>query len=328
MLDIGVDIVLWLQSLGNWLVMPMRILSFLGTEEFYLLVAPVILWCVDTGLGMRVGLLLMISGGINDAVKVVLHAPRPYWYNGGVTAFSAETSFGIPSGHAQNAVSVWGALANGVKRRWAWIAAVAVMVLIGVSRVYLGMHFPSDVLAGWLIGAALLWAFIKLEPAVMAWARRQSVAGRLLASFAASLALIGAGALARLSLGSWTMPAEWVSKALAAQPGVEPAPLALSGLISNAGTLFGLAAGGIWLARRGGLDVRGAWWQMLLRYGVGALGVLLLWRGLDMVFPDGENVVAYIFRYIRYGLIGLWVSGLGPIVFVVLRLGKKAHQAT
>ncbi len=326
MLDIGITIVLFLQNLGAWLATPMKIISFLGNEEFFLLVAPVVLWCVDVGLGLRVGLLLMVSGGINYAVKIVFHAPRPFWYDPRVQALSTETGFGIPSGHSQHAVAVWGSLANGLKRRWAWITAIVIIGLIGVSRLYLGMHFPTDVLAGWLIGAVVLWLFVKLEAPVMGWMRRQSLAMQLGSVFAASLILILLGLLAKLSLGSWTIPAEWVSNAIAANPDATPAPLALSGLISNAGTFFGLAAGAIWLGRRGGFSARGAWWQLLLRYLAGVVVVLIIWRGLDMIFPDGETFVALSFRYLRYFLVGLWVSGLGPMVFIALRLGEKAKK--
>jgi hypothetical protein len=63
-----------------------------------------------------------------------------------------------------------------------------------------------------------------------------------------------------------------------------------------------------------------------LRYVLGVIGVLVIWRGLDVIFPDGENLVALVFRYLRYGLVGLWVSALGPLVFLRLNLAEPAQK--
>lgn len=317
----GITLILFLQGLGGWLTAPMRVFTFLGNEEFFLLVAPAVYWCWDAAVGLRVGLLLMISGGVNYAVKIALHGPRPYWYDTRVVALSTETSFGIPSGHAQHAVAVWGTLANAIRRRWAWVAAIVVIFFIGLSRLYLGVHFPTDLLAGWLIGALLLWGFLKLEAPVMAWLRQQTTIGQASAALAASLILIALGALAQISLGGGVIPAEWVQNATAVMPPGEPFdPLDLSGLISNAGAFFGMAAGAIWLARRGGYSARGEWWQLLLRYLVGLVGVVVLWYGLGKVFPRGETLLPYALRYLRYALVGGWVTGLGPWLFVTLKL--------
>jgi len=68
---------------------------------------------------------------------VAFHAPRPYWYSKDVKALSAEGTFGLPSGHAQRAVVLFGALAAWLKRGWAWAAAIALILLVGLSRLYL-----------------------------------------------------------------------------------------------------------------------------------------------------------------------------------------------
>lgn len=96
------------QSLGDWLVVPMKLLSFLGVEEFYLIALSFLYWCVDAGLGLRVGVMMLFSSGLNTILKIPFHAPRPYWVSTAVKPLWAESSFGIPSGHAQQAVAVWG----------------------------------------------------------------------------------------------------------------------------------------------------------------------------------------------------------------------------
>jgi len=326
-LDLGIAVILFLQSLGDWLIAPMQFFSFLGYEEFFLLIAPGIYWSLNAQLGLRVGLFLMISGNINSFLKLAGLGPRPYWYDARVRALSAETSFGIPSGHAQHAVVVWGTLARHFKRGWAWALAIAIMLLIGVSRLYLGMHFLTDVLAGWLIGAVLLWLFPYLERFALYWIKGKSSGEQGLGILGVSLAMVLIGALLKLNLGDWTFPSEWMNLATKAVPDVLPDPLALSGFLTNSGAFFGLAWGGILIQKQGGYNAEGPLWQRVGRFFVGLVGVLILWNGLGMIFPRGENLIAYALRFIRYGLVGLWVVYLAPLAFYRLRLATPPGTA-
>ena len=66
-----------IQGWGDWLTTPMSFLSFLGQEEFYLLIMPALLWCWDAAAGLRIGVMLLLSGGINSISKLAFHGPRP-----------------------------------------------------------------------------------------------------------------------------------------------------------------------------------------------------------------------------------------------------------
>jgi membrane-associated phospholipid phosphatase len=323
--SIGIQFILWLQSLSGWLTPVMKMFTFLGNEQFYLIVAPAIIWCIDASLGIRLGLFLMINGMVNSALKVAFHGPRPYWYSSEVKALgSAENSFGVPSSHAQNAVVVWGTLAEHIKHRWVWILATVLMLLIGISRLYLAVHFPHDVLLGWIFGALMLWAMLRLEKPVLNWLKKYRFEIQLLIIFIFSLVLILIVMLAQFSLGSWTLPVEWIKNAQLAFP-EEPAinPLSFHNFLSSTGAFFGIAAGWLWLSKLGGFSTKGVWWKLVLRYVIGLLGVLILYLGLGTIFPENENFISYALRYIRYALIGLWISGLAPWVFLKLRLADR-----
>lgn len=323
--QLGIAIIAGLQSIGAWLVEPMRLVTFLGNEEFYLFVAPAIYWCLDAQLGLRVGLSLMITGVVNSTFKFALVGPRPYWYSPAVTAYSTETSFGVPSGHAQNAVVVWGVLAAWFKRPWAWISAIVIMLLIGFSRQYLAVHFPHDVLVGWIIGAGLLWAILKWEKPVSQWFSQRAVNRQIFSAFGVSLAFILIGVLVRglVTSSGWTLPQAWVDTAMSADPLADPPdPLSLSGLISNAAVFFGLALGAILLRQNGGFQAGGPAWQRLVRFIIGLVGVFLLWYGLGEIFPRGEYFASYLLRYLRYSLVGLWIAGVAPLLFIRFRLAK------
>ena len=322
--ETGIAFITWLQGLGLWLAGLMNFISFLGVEEFYLLLAPAVFWCLDAGLGLQIALFLMVSNGLNASFKMLFHGPRPYWFDASVRSLSAnaETSFGIPSGHAQHAVVMWGALANYFKRRWVWAVAILLMFLIGLSRIFLAVHFPHDVLAGWLIGILLLWALTLASKPVVAWMQRLGAAQQYLAALGAALALILLAWLSRLYAAGFAIPAEWPANALAAFPDEPIAPLSLNGVISNAGAFFGLAAGAIWLKPRGGFDTKGDWKQYAGRYFIGLIGTLVMWRGLALIFPGGENLLAYVLRFIRYGLVGIWITALAPMLFWRLKLAQ------
>ena len=133
-----------------------------------------------------------------------------------------------------------------------------------------------------------------------------------------SLLLLLIGALVELSLVGWTIPIAWVKHAKAA--GVVLDPFRLDGLITTTASFFGLSAGAIWMETRGGFRVQGPLWKRGLRYAVGVVGVLVLWMGLGAVFPRGAHPTAYALRYLRYALVGGWVTGIAPWLFERLRL--------
>jgi hypothetical protein len=69
------------------------------------------------------------------------------------------------------------------------------------------------------------------------------------------------------------------------------------------------------------LDLKpGPWLKRLLRYFLGLIGVLILYLGLGSLFPDSEMFISYSIRYIRYALIGFWISGFAPWLFIKLKL--------
>ena len=321
-LNIGITWNVFFQNLGDWLKTPMEIFSFFGTEYFFLLLLPALYWCVEAGTGLRVGIILLLSTSVNDSLKLAFHGPRPYWISTDVIGYASETSFGAPSGHAQIAAGVWGMLAARLYKWWGWLIAFLVIFLIGISRLYLGVHFPHDVILGWLIGVILLWLVLRFWKATTEWVKKMSLGQQTLAAFLGSLVLILFSLIPFfwLKITNWQPPQAWSGYAQEA--------VTLSGAFTTAGTVFGLLAGLAWFNRQGGFDTKGSFWQRMLRYLLGVVGVLIFYFGLKILFglivPETEAVLPLLLRYIRYVLVGAWVSAGAPWIFVKTRLAGKA----
>lgn len=154
---------LWVHSaFPTWLDAPMRLITTLGYPQ---VVVPLLLLATYAfyrkGLKLSAALLLVSVPGsaiLGTALKSFYGRARPELFDSGYEA----PFFSFPSGHAITAVSFYGVLtlltARRLRGRWRWFLAMAgaiLVFLIGFSRLYLGVHYPSDVLAGYL--AAALW---------------------------------------------------------------------------------------------------------------------------------------------------------------------------
>lgn len=321
-LEVAVN--LYLQSLGNWTYSIMKALSFLGQEEFFLVLMPFLYWCVDARLGLRVGMMLLLSNGVNGFLKVTFAGPRPYWLESSVEGVIGESSFGIPSGHAQIAASVWGYLAALIRKRGFTIVAILIIFLIGLSRLFLGVHFLRDVLSGWLIGALLVLLFIRLEPAFVRTISKWSFRQKMLGILAGCTLLLIIFLVPFWLRDSYLLPQTWLNNALADVPDVTPYPLSRDGVFTVIGTILGMLFGYTWFTHRYGVfNTEGSPPVVLLRFVLGLAGVLVLWFGLGQLFPRSEDLIGYGLRLFRYTLIGLWVSAVAPMIFMALKLAKR-----
>src|SRR5690606_14174202 len=161
---LGLDVVLWLQAGGSRLLDLLAMaLNAAGSEYVFMVVLSVIYWGVNRYLGLRVLFALLLAVTLNIALKLLFQAPRPFEVSDAVRVVAEAGSYGLPSNHVMSAVAIWGYLALYLRRRWVTVAVVVYVLLMAWSRMYAGVHYPQDVVAGALLGLLSLWLSRWLE---------------------------------------------------------------------------------------------------------------------------------------------------------------------
>jgi len=297
----GTEVLVAIQSYSNeWLVAFFTFFTYLGYEEFYLVVLPLIFWCIDKRIGAGLGYLSMLSVWLNSVIKYRFCIPRPSDPRCYVPL--PETSPSFPSGHAQNAVANWGYLALRFRNRIFTIVAAIVILGIGLSRLVLAVHFPQDVIGGWLIGLLLLVVYAWAEVPVGRWIAGQKTIVQLVLAVAVPVLLI------------FLHPAD--------TQGQYPAEGAVTPMSVMVGFGIGLIMEHTWVR----FKVDGEWWRRGLRYLVGVILVVIVYLAPKLLLPEempyGLEATA---RFVRYALLGWVAAFLGPWLFVRLRLAGQAE---
>lgn len=297
----GLDIVRVIQSMGNpALTAAMKALSFLGSEHAYLLLLPFFYWCVDERKGLKLGFVFFVSSWLNASLKTLWAQPRPYDFDPAV-GLAHEKTYGLPSGHAQGSAVFWGVVGSWLRRPRGLLVAAALPLAVGFSRVYLGVHFPTDVFAGWALGLLVLALYAAFGPLAEALFAAASPRVRLIAFAAAALAMnalhredVSFGAvLLGMGAGYVLMRERWSFRAS-----------------------LGASGGGASAAERAA------------RYGIGVAALAVLYVGLKALFPGEDSAYYRLFRFLRYGALGFWVSAGAPWLFLRLKLAAQPRPAT
>lgn len=167
--------------------------SFLGDELFSIAILAVFYWCVDKKNGERLAFSVLCSTTLNGVFKDSFRMTRPIGTDGinspGVESVKLdnpapgayEYSYSFPSGHAQTSSSLFSGIALWFKRSWVTLVSVFFMLMISLSRLYLGVHWPKDVLVGMVLGTLttvlIFWLAGKVKNPTVLYA---SVAAALL----------------------------------------------------------------------------------------------------------------------------------------------------
>ena len=138
------------------------VITLCGEETVFMAVGMIVFWCVSKSQGYYLLCTGFVGTVLNQFLKILCRVPRPWVKDPSFTivesAREAASGYSFPSGHTQTSVGLFGGLARWNRVRWLRIAAIALCVLVPLSRMYLGVHTPADVLVS--VGIALLLIFV------------------------------------------------------------------------------------------------------------------------------------------------------------------------
>ena len=133
-----------------------------GGTFIYLMIFFIIFWGINKNMGKILLFVYVSSNFVNYYAKAIISNDRPPesdWLLIGASHLST------PSGHAMSSTVFWGMNSLKIKRLAMWITSIIIILLVGLSRIYLGVHWLGDVLTGWLFGITiLLLVWILEEP--------------------------------------------------------------------------------------------------------------------------------------------------------------------
>lgn len=298
-----VELIEWIQkTLGSLNGTVGRVLSFIGGEMGLLMVLLIVLFCWKKESGKRMALIITAVNTWLPMLKAVVMRPRPYMeYPDRVQGVAdvgnsaslddvAAQGYSFPSIHSASATSLFIPLASEVKKRWMWIAAIFFSFLVGISRAVTGMHYPTDILAGWALG------------------------------------LVGAGICLLLEK---KVKNEWIRHLIllvSVLPGLFF--VRTEDYYTSLGLLTGLIAAIHFEERFVNFKDTRNIWAMILRV-VGAFALYftlntLLKLPFSKELLSGETMKAFLVRTVRYGLIIFTIIGIYPKVFPLFeKIGKK-----
>jgi membrane-associated phospholipid phosphatase len=270
------DMIQWIQSFSNpFLDYFFKAVTMLGEEQFFIVLACLIFWCLHKELGYRLGFAFLFNGVFNIALKDIFHTARPIGHPG-IRSFYLETAEGysFPSGHTQSVASLATSFSIFFKKNWISLTGLLLTLLVAVSRLYLGVHWPVDVIVGGLLGILGVlfanWLFDYAE-------RTQNQ-------------IVVIVPVVLILAGLWFFPNPSFAK--------------------TAGAACGFLAGYFVEPRYIGYQTQGPLWRQICKLMLG-IAVLLAIR----IFVKKLLPIHPLSDFTRYLIIGIWVTIIAPYLF-------------
>jgi len=270
-----------------------------GEQSVFIVVIALLFWCFSKKYGFMMSVSLLLSVTVNGVLKIIFRKPRPFEVLDFIKARRVHTATGysFPSGHTQSGTAFYFTAASIIRSRAAWAGAILISMLIAVSRVYLGVHWPVDVIASLFLGSILAIA-------VSSFMSRIYNNSSQLNLFV--YCLIGLVSLALIIM-------------LVLEFTVFQGSIKITDFFKGSGVFLGLLCGFLldrrylnYSSSKGSLRIK------TVRYVTGVLFLAMVLHGLKIIFPD--HIISHT---IRYALVGLSVTFLYPLAGTRLGLFEK-----
>ena len=139
----------------------LSLITRFGEETIFMAVGMIVFWCVDKYKGYYLLSVGFFGTVLNQFLKILCRVPRPWVKDPNFTivesAKEAAGGYSFPSGHTQTSVGLYGGIARVTGNKSLRIAMIVLSGLVALSRMYLGVHTPADVLVSLGIATALIF---------------------------------------------------------------------------------------------------------------------------------------------------------------------------
>ena len=289
------------------------LITHLGEETIFIVLGILFFWCLDKKQGyylLSIGLLGTI---INQFLKLLFRIPRPWVKDPQFTivesARAEATGYSFPSGHTQASVGIFGGIARANQQRWLRILCIALCILVPLSRMYLGVHTPADVVVSIIVALVLIFGFYPILHRSFAAGEAGRKTMRIFMGFTVALAVAFL-----LFVHLYPFPSD-----------IDPHNFD-SGM-KNAYKMLGCLLG-LWLAYEVDMsythfDTKAVWWIQIIKLILGLLPVLAIKSGLkEPLYALISNT--YVADGLRYFLLTAFAGAVWPLTFKWWRkIGKK-----
>ena len=163
-MNIQINILKFFQAIRNPILNALFLVLTISTEVPVIVILTAIMyWCINKKYGQKLLFSLTANIAINTGIKEYVKAPRPIGTEGLESLrVSTATGYSFPSGHTQTATTFWTSLMIIFRKKWMYILGSIMILGVGLSRLYLGVHWPIDVICGWIFGIVFTIMFSKL----------------------------------------------------------------------------------------------------------------------------------------------------------------------
>lgn len=296
----SVNLLFWLQNHLGFMDEYLRRVSQFGFSHFFLLTAALIYWTGYKAAAARLAVGMTVSTLTFGVCRQFFPSPRPYWIYPELFNGIQEKAYGMPSGHTQNATVFWGLLAYSIKRPWFWLIALLMVLSAAISRQYLGLHFPNQILAGFLVGCAVFIAITGFEQPVVRYLQSKSL-------WQSCLIVLAASFIPALICLFFREIIEWGQGNGSSQPYAK--------LFKYSGVTAGLWLGILLSPKFSAPSIK----LFITQAFPGAVSVILLWQLLPF-FPAFKECheLSYLARWSEGFLVMIWATAIWPRVHQLL----------
>jgi membrane-associated phospholipid phosphatase len=292
-MSIELDIIRIIQSIrSGWLDSIMIILTELGDQLVFIALVAALYWFVDKKIAFKMTFAFIMSSITNELLKGVVGRNRPFVEDSSLGVGEPTSGYSFPSGHAQNIAAESTILYQNFNKKVKWLKWVllALMIIVPLTRLYLGQHYLTDVIAGLILGVIVAYLFSivvdKMGDKEHFW----------------GLMVLIPLLIAVVVISFLGLPYDDIKNIYVAVGGVT-------------GFMVGYVLDKFYIK----YNEKPVKWKLLWRALVGIVGLAILYFGLSTLFKAIDQKNVYL-DFIRYTLIGLWGSAGSMIVFKSLKV--------